>query len=98
MPQTYEWDRRLFFPSEGMRAEDFFALKIRWLWPGLNPQTWVLKASTLPLDHRSHVIAYIYMFCICTVFSVFSNLKKKINETYKELSFFLTKIYQTQKL
>jgi len=31
----------------------FFALKIRRLRPGLNPQTWVLKASTLPLDHRS---------------------------------------------
>jgi hypothetical protein len=27
-------------------------LKIRRLRPGLNPQTWVLKASTLPLDHR----------------------------------------------
>jgi hypothetical protein len=25
------WDRRLYFPSEGRRAEDFFALKIRWL-------------------------------------------------------------------
>ena len=24
-----------------------------WLRPGLNPQTWVLKGSTLPLDHRS---------------------------------------------
>jgi hypothetical protein len=23
------------------------------LWPSLNPRTWVLKASTLPLDHRS---------------------------------------------
>ena len=31
----------------------FFALKIRRLRPGLNPRTWVLKASTLPLDHRS---------------------------------------------
>jgi hypothetical protein len=27
-------------------------LKIRRLRPGLNPRTWVLKASTLPLDHR----------------------------------------------
>jgi len=26
----------------------FSPLKIRWLWPGLNPRTWVLKASTLP--------------------------------------------------
>jgi len=31
----------------------FSPLKIRWLRPGLNPRTWVLKASTLPLDHRS---------------------------------------------
>ena len=46
--------RRLYFPSEGKRAEDFFfsPLKIRRLRPGLNPPTWVLKASTLPLDHR----------------------------------------------
>ena len=27
-------------------------LKIRRLRPGLNTRTWVLKASTLPLDHR----------------------------------------------
>jgi hypothetical protein len=37
------------------RAEDFFALKIRRLRPGANPQTWVPKASTLPLDHRSRL-------------------------------------------
>ena len=47
------WDQRLYFPSEGRRAEDFFALKILRLRPGLNPRTWVLKASTLRLDHRS---------------------------------------------
>ena len=44
----------LYFSSEGRRAEDFFALKkIRRLRPGSNPRTWVPKASTLPLDHRS---------------------------------------------
>ena len=47
------WDRRLYFPSEGRRAEDFFALKIRRLRPGVNPRTWVPNASTLSLDHRS---------------------------------------------
>jgi hypothetical protein len=47
------WDRRLYFPSEGRRAEDFFALKIRRLRPGVNSRTWVPKASTLALDHRS---------------------------------------------
>ena len=31
----------------------FSPLKIRWLRPGLNPRTWVPKASTLPLDHRN---------------------------------------------
>jgi hypothetical protein len=31
----------------------FFARKIWRLRPGLNPRTWVPKASTLPLDHRS---------------------------------------------
>ena len=39
-------------PKEGM-LRIFFALQIRRLRPGLNPRTWVLKASTLPLDHRS---------------------------------------------
>ena len=45
-------------PSEGRRAEDFFALKIRWLRQSLNPRTWVIKASTLPLDHRSRYYEY----------------------------------------
>jgi hypothetical protein len=31
----------------------FSPLKIRRLRPGLNPRTWVPKASMLPLDHRS---------------------------------------------
>src|SRR5215475_4793219 len=48
------WDRRLYFPSEGRRAEDFFALKIRRLRTGVNPLTWVPKASTIPSDHGSH--------------------------------------------
>ena len=39
-------------PKEGA-LRIFSPEKIRWLRPGLNPQTWVLKASTLPLDHRS---------------------------------------------
>ena len=41
-----------YFPSEGRCAEDFFALKRRRFRPGLNPRTWVLKASTLPLEQR----------------------------------------------
>ena len=40
-------------PKEGV-LRIFFALKVRRLRPGLNPRTWVLKASKLPLDHRRH--------------------------------------------
>jgi len=56
------WDRRLYFPSEGRRAEDFFARKIRRLWPGLNPRTRVPEASTLtsrppkPLVEKQYVL------------------------------------------
>jgi len=42
--------------------KDFFALKIRQLRPGLSPRTWVPKASTLPLDHRSRFGLYIYIY------------------------------------
>ena len=37
------WDRQLYFPSEGRRAEDRFAIKIRRLRPGANPRTCVPK-------------------------------------------------------
>ena len=39
-------------PKEGV-LRIFFSLKIRWIRPGLNPRTCAIKASTLPLDHRS---------------------------------------------
>ena len=40
------WDRRLYFPSEGRRAEDFFRPEKSWrLRPGFNPRTWVLKGQ-----------------------------------------------------
>ena len=45
-------------PKEGV-LRIFWPLKIRRLRPGLNPRTWVPKASTLPLDHRSR---YIYIW------------------------------------
>ena len=44
-------------PKEGA-LRIFFALKIRRLRPGLNLRTWVLKASMLPLDHRSRSEKY----------------------------------------
>jgi hypothetical protein len=43
--KSAKWDRRLYFPSEGKRAEDFyFRPEESWrLRPGLNPRTWVPK-------------------------------------------------------
>ena len=43
----YNMVRWLYFPSEGRCAEDFFALKIRWLRLGLNLRTQVPGANTL---------------------------------------------------
>ena len=40
-------------PKEVVLRIFYRPLKIRRLRPGLNPRTWVLKASTLPLHHRS---------------------------------------------
>ena len=48
-------------PKEG-ELRILFALKIRRLRPGLNPQTWVLKSSTLPLDHRSRTDSTVKKF------------------------------------
>ena len=48
------WDRRLYFHSEGRRAEDFFFRPEK-----SNPRTLVPKASTLPLDHRSRYEKYL---------------------------------------
>ena len=42
-------------PKEGVLRIFFLPLKIRRLWPGLNPRTWVPKAST-------HIYIYIWFF------------------------------------
>jgi len=53
MPQIYDMGPTALLPLRRKACWGIFALKIRRLRPGLNPQTWVLKASTLPLDHQS---------------------------------------------
>jgi hypothetical protein len=45
-------------PKEGV-LRIFSSLKIRRLRAGLNPRTWVPKASTLPLDHRKYVLCHL---------------------------------------
>jgi len=51
MPQICDVGQTASPPKEGV-LRIFSPLKIRRLRPGLNPRTWVPKASTLPLDHR----------------------------------------------
>jgi hypothetical protein len=47
MPQICDMGKRLYFPSEGRHAEDFFAQKIRRLRPGVSLRSWVQEASML---------------------------------------------------
>ena len=58
MPQICDMGHTalLPFPKEGV-LRFFSPCKIRRLRPGLNTWTWVPKASTLPLDHRSRLLA-----------------------------------------
>ena len=48
-------NRQTSMPPYVLRIFFYLPLKIRRLRPGLNPRTWVPKASTLPLDHRSRL-------------------------------------------
>jgi len=49
-------------PKEGV-LRIFSPLKIRLLRPGLNPRTWVVQGSTLPLDHRTYSPKILRSFC-----------------------------------
>ena len=51
--ESRTWDRRLYFPSEGRHADDFFALKNPTVSVGFELANLDTKVSTLPLDHRS---------------------------------------------
>ena len=53
-------------PKEGV-LRIFSPWKIRRLRPGLNPQTWVPKASTLPLDLRSRLVDVRQLRCLITI-------------------------------
>ena len=51
MPQICDMGPTALLPLRRKACWGFF----RRLRPGVNPRTWVLKGSTLPLDHRSHL-------------------------------------------
>ena len=60
MPQIYDTGPTALLPFLRKACWGFFRPEKSWrLWPGLNPRTWVLKGSTLPLDHRSRWYIYV---------------------------------------
>ena len=64
-------------PKEGV-LRIFSPWKIQRLRSGLNPRTWVPKASTLPLDHRSRLVylsRYILSFLSVPQHYHYSNVK-----------------------
>ena len=81
-PKFTTWYRRLYFPSEGRRAVDFFARKIRQLRPGLNPRTWVPKASTLTCSEMMFLPLILALAC-CWI----ENFSRRIY--LKELALFV---------
>jgi hypothetical protein len=62
----------------------FLPLKIWRLWPGLNLRTWVPKASTLPLDHRSHSYYVYFNILYCIIF--FSHVISGMHTSKKDIS------------
>jgi len=56
MPQICDMGPTALLPFRRKACWGFFHPENSWrLRPGLNPRTWVLKGSTLPLDHRSRL-------------------------------------------
>jgi len=59
MQQIYDMGPTALLPLRRKACWGFFLpLKFRRLRPGLNPRTWVLKVSTLPLDHWIVIYSY----------------------------------------
>jgi hypothetical protein len=91
MPLSTTWDRRLYFPSEGKRAEDFFARKIRRLRPGFNLQTWVFVDFTKCYLHiPAPAIRYFnkrdfpLFFKEISVYKIVPSVAKKVLDIYKD--------------
>ena len=77
-------------PKEGV-LRILSPLKIRRLRPGLNPRTWVLKASTLPLDHRRYILVYLLLSIVHFYIEIPTIERKLINYTI-DITFQIAKI------
>jgi hypothetical protein len=64
------WDRLLYFLSKGMHAVDFFARKIRQLWLGSNPQSWVPEAVGGVVPNRDEIFSSICTDHHCELYGI----------------------------
>ena len=63
-------------PRKESVLRNIFALKMGCLQPGANPRTWVPKASTLLVDHRSwYVLTYLQLYQNC----IYEDTKNSLN-------------------
>ena len=70
--QICDMGQTALLPFRRKACSGFFSpWKIRRLRPGLNPRTWVPKASTLPLDHRSRQNLFMFNMLTYTMNSKF---------------------------
>ena len=73
MPQIYDMGPMASLPLRRKVCWGSFAQKIRQLRPGWKPRTWVLKASTLPLQHWSRLYnQYTNTDIISTIYTILS--------------------------
>jgi len=64
-PQINDMGPTALLPFRRKACWGFFRAENSWrLRPGLNPRTWVLKGSTLPLDHRSLYMLHLHYLLV----------------------------------
>src|SRR5215469_9744570 len=68
MPQSTTWDRRLYFPSEGRRAEDFFRPKNPTASAGFEPAN--LGPSRLAIKSLSNFVYTFFLVRLCLSLSL----------------------------
>ena len=80
------WDRRLYFPSEGRRAEDFFALKNPTVSAGFEPANLGTKGLFSPLSKVGNPVGIFSKNKKIYAFSKKKIVQKTIAEFYENLT------------
>ena len=68
----------IFSDIEGHMRTMYYQLRLWEMFACLNPRTWALNASTLPLDHRSRLYTgYVCKIIVCNVTNTWSPKPEK---------------------